>query len=62
MKDELTTLMHSEFLDDEIPLDDLLVMDVYSQVRRKGIPIKEACDRVGITVEFYYANVDRVMS
>ena len=62
MKEELTTLMHSEFLGDEIPVEDLLVMDAYSQVCCDGISIEKACKDNGITVDFYKANVDRVMA
>jgi hypothetical protein len=62
MKEELTTLMHSEFLEGEVERDDLLVMAAYSQVMRKGISIEEACKNNGISVKYFKENVDRVMS
>lgn len=61
MKDEFTTLMHSELLGDEIPSEDLHVMAAYSQYI-KGVPLEEACKNEGISMDFFLANVDRVMS
>lgn len=60
-KEELTTEMHSEFIGDEIPKFDLYVMGVYGAVAR-GVPIKEALAKYGLTREEYEANVDRVLS
>lgn len=62
MKEELTTLMHSEFIGREIPIDDLLVMSVWAQVNRKGIALETACADCGISVKQYQDNVERVMN
>lgn len=62
MKEELTTLMHSEFIGKEVPIDDLLVMSVWAQVNKKGIALEKACADNGITVEQYKDNVKRVMN
>lgn len=62
MKDEFTTRMHAELLGDEIPLEDLLIMDTHVRVLKYDEDLAEACKSNGITVEFYKANIDRVMS
>lgn len=54
--------MHSEFIEKEVPIDDLLVMAVWAQVNKKGIDLEKACADNGITVKQYEDNVDRVMN
>lgn len=61
MKDELTTLMHEEFIGDEIPHMDLMVMSVCGAIRR-GVPKKEALAQHNMSEEYYDANVERVLS
>lgn len=62
MKEEFTTRMHAEFLGDEIPLEDLQVMAVYAQCVKSDISLEEACKNEGISVEYYLANVNRVLN
>lgn len=60
-KEELTTEMHSEFIGKEIPKFDLYVMGVYGALRR-GMSLKDALKKYGLTREQYEANIDRVLS
>ena len=62
MKDEFTARMHAEVLGDEIPLEDLQVMAAYAQCVKSDISLEEACKNKGISVEYYLANVNRVLS
>lgn len=60
-QEELTTEMHSEFIGDEIPKFDLYVMGVYGAVAR-GVSLKDALAKYGLTREEYESNIDRVLS
>ena len=59
-QDELTTLMHEEFIGHEISHEDFMVMAVYGAMKR-GISKEQALAKYGITEEFYDENVDRVI-
>ena len=60
MKDELTTEMHWEFMEDEMTREDFLVMAVRGAMNR-GATKTEALKKYGLTEEFFDANVERVM-
>jgi len=60
-KEELTTAMHSEFLDGEISEFDMRVMGVVGATNR-GVPITEALQKYEMTEEEFKANVKRVLS
>ncbi len=60
-KEELTTEMHSEFIDKEIPKLDLYIMGVYGAVAR-GTSLEEALNKYGLTREQYETNIERVLS
>ncbi len=61
MRDELTTLMHEEFIGYEIPHLDLMVMSVYG-AHRRGVPLEQALKEHGISKQQYDDNIDRVLS
>ena len=60
MKDELTTEMHWEFLEGEMPREDFLVMAVVGAMNR-GASKADALKKNGLSAEFFDANVERVM-
>ena len=60
MKEELTTLMHSEFIGNEIPLNELKIMGVYGAIKR-GLSKQEALSEYGITEEDYDNNIDNIL-
>ena len=60
MKDELTTEMHWEFMEDEMTREDFLVMAVRGAMNR-GATKTEALNKYGLSEEFFDANVERVM-
>ena len=61
MKEELTTLMHAEFMEGEMSRFDLIVLSVFGAIRR-GIPKKEALKQHNISEEEYDANIDKVLN
>ena len=61
LKEELTTVMHSELLGDEIPVFDLRIMSVYGSVRQ-GKSLKDALAQYRMTEKQYMDNIDRVLS
>ena len=60
MQDELTTEMHWEFLEGEMPREDFLVIAVVGAMNR-GSTKAEALKMYGLSAEFFDANVERVM-
>ncbi len=60
MKEELTTLMHCEFIGKEESLEDLKVMAVFAQLKR-GISLDKALSNNDISKEYYLSNVDRII-
>lgn len=60
MKEELTTLMHEEFIGHEIPHMDLMVMGVFGAMKR-GISKKEALAKYKLSEDFYDENINRVL-
>lgn len=61
LKEELTTAMHSEFLNGEIPVLDLRVMSVYGAMNR-GVSLKDALAQYRMSEKQYLDNIDRVLS
>ena len=61
MKDELTTVMHAEFLEGEVSPTDLAVYAVFGAIRR-GADKADACRDHGISVEYYDANIEQVLN
>ena len=61
MKEELTTLMHSEFMEGEMSRFDLMILSVFGAIRR-GISKKEALKQHNITEDEYDTNIDRVLN
>ena len=60
MKDEFTSEMHADFLEEDgWTALDVKVLTAYANIL-KGIPKSEACKRNGITVEQYDKNFERV--
>lgn len=59
--DELTTEMHAEMMEDEIPYEDMMILGVLGAMNR-GITKEEALRRYGITEEEYDNNIDRVLN
>lgn len=60
MKEEFTTKMHEELIGKEICHADLKIMGVFGAIKR-GISIKDACDKYGMTVKFYNDNYKSVI-
>lgn len=60
MAEELTTLMHSEFLDDPEEKRDVLIMGAYCRIS-KGEPKEEVLQKYGLTEQEYDSNVKRVL-
>lgn len=60
MKEELTTLMHSEFFDDPQERLDILIMGAFSRIR-KGEPKLDVLGKLGLTEEEYDNNLKRVL-
>ena len=60
MAEELTTLMHSEFIGDEISLGDLKILGVYGAIRR-GLTKNEALREYDISEKEYDQNIERVL-
>lgn len=61
LKEELTTAMHSEFMEGEISQFDMRVMGVYGATVR-GVPLADALAKYKMTAAVYLANVDRVLN
>lgn len=61
MAEELTTAMHSEFMEGEISRFDLNVMAVYGAMKR-GLSKKEALEKYSMSEKTYDSNIDRVLS
>jgi hypothetical protein len=59
-KDELTTAMHSELMEDFISEQDMKIMGVYGAMNR-GIPKEEALKSYGISEKEYSDNIKRVL-
>ncbi len=63
MKEELTTEMHYEFLEDMgVDKKDYMIFAACGMMKRTGCSKEEACKRYGISVEEYDANIDRVLN
>ncbi len=60
-RDELTTMMHFDFIGDEISEFDLRVMGVFGAMRG-GLSIEQALSKYSLTKEEYLNNIDRVLS
>ena len=58
MKDELTAEMHYDFFADSVPHDLFMVFAASGAIAR-GASKKEACQKYGITEEFYDNNLDK---
>ena len=58
MKDELTAEMHYEFFADFVPHDLFMVFAASGAIAR-GASKKEACQKYGITEEFYDQNLEK---
>lgn len=61
MKDELTTEMHWEFMQDEMTREDFLVMATVGAMNR-GATKADALKMHGLSEEYFDANVERVMN
>ena len=61
MKDELTTLMHSEFLKNEIGDLDIRIMGACGAMRR-GVNKEKALSQYKLTEKTYNDNINRVLS
>ena len=63
MKEELTTEMHYEFLEDMgVDKKSYFIFAACGMMKRTGCTKEKACERYGITVEEYDANIDRVLN
>lgn len=60
MKEELTTLMHSEFFDDPQERFDILIMGAYALIS-KGHDKMKTLQQLGLSEQEYDDNVVRVM-
>lgn len=60
MKEELTTLMHSEFFADEDEKLEILIMGAFARIR-KGEDKKHVLQSLGLTEAEYDSNVKRVL-
>ncbi len=60
MEDELTTLMHAEFMEGEISPLQLHCLDAWVRLR-KGEPKQQALDANNLTEEEYDANIDAAL-
>jgi len=52
MKEELTTEMHAELLETEMPRQDLRIWSIFGAIKQ-GMPKAKACKEHGISVEEY---------
>lgn len=59
--EELTTAMHSEFMEGEVNRFDMKIMGVYGATNR-GVALEDALRQYGLTKNQYEENVDRVLS
>lgn len=60
MKEELTTLMHSEFFDNKDEKLEILIMGAFSRIR-KGEDKKSVLQSLGLTEQEYDSNLKRVL-
>ena len=61
-KDELTTGMHYEFLEDMgVDRKSFMIYSASGMIERTGCSKEEACRKHGITVKEYDENIDRVL-
>ena len=61
-KDELTTEMHYEFLEDiGVDRKSFMIYSASGMIERTGCSKEEACREHGITVQEYDENIDRVL-
>lgn len=61
-KDELTTEMHYEFLEDMgVDRKSFMIYSASGMIERTGCSKEEACRKHGITVKEYDENIDRVL-
>lgn len=52
MKEELTTEMHAELLESEMPRQELRIWSIFGAIKQ-GMPKAKACKKHGISVEEY---------
>lgn len=60
MKEELTTLMHSEFFDNEDEKLEILIMGAFARIR-KGEDKKSVLQSLGLNEDEYDNNVKRIL-
>lgn len=60
-KDEFTTLMHSEFLCEEMSIEDIKICGVFGAIKG-GASKKEALNKYGISEQLYDENIERVLN
>ena len=60
MNDELTTLMHYEFFEDEYTKEEFLCLGVYGAIQG-GMKKEDALKKYGIEERFYNQNIERIL-
>ena len=60
-KDELSTEMHYEFMEDSVSREDFMVYAASGAIA-KGESKEDACKKYGITTDFYDENIQRVLT
>jgi hypothetical protein len=60
-KDELTTLMHYDFLCEEMLVEDIKIYGVFGAMKG-GLSKKEALNKYGISEQLYDENIERVLN
>lgn len=60
-KDELTTLMHYDFLCKEMSVEDIKIYGVFGAMKG-GLSKKEALNKYGISEQLYDENIERVLN
>lgn len=60
-KEELTTLMHYDFLCNEMSVEDIKIYGVFGAMKG-GLSKKEALNKYGISEQLYDENIERVLN
>lgn len=61
MKEELTTLMHSEFMENEESVNDMMIMGVYSSMYRNKSLKKALEEYKSVSKDVFMKNIVRVL-
>ena len=60
-KDAFTTLMQSEFLCEDMSIEDIKIYGVFGAMKG-GLSKKEALNKYGISEQLYDENIERVLN